>query len=148
VVANLAEEWDKPDFTLEQKQTAIAQTLSAVILHSGGRGVRFHPDQITPSSAKNDQHPGADTQIAASRPVAELPLLEINATAPRAAAPAVNAPGERPYDSMPGRRRPGFSEQKTQTDRRLGSLSRLRATGPRGDKFLRKRQSASGSPLC
>ena len=48
VVANLAEEWNKPDFTLEQKQAAIGQTLSAVILHPAGRGGRFHPDQITP----------------------------------------------------------------------------------------------------
>jgi site-specific DNA recombinase len=48
VVANLAEEWDKPDFTMEQKQAAIAQTLSAVILHPAGRGGQFHPDQITP----------------------------------------------------------------------------------------------------
>jgi site-specific DNA recombinase len=48
VVANLAEEWDKPDFTMEEKQAAIAKTLTAVILHPSGRGGRFHPDQITP----------------------------------------------------------------------------------------------------
>jgi site-specific DNA recombinase len=33
---------------MEQKQAAIAQTLSAVILHPAGRGGQFHPDQITP----------------------------------------------------------------------------------------------------
>lgn len=46
-VANLAEEWDKPDFTMEQKQAAIAQTLTAVIIKPSGRR-RFHPDQIVP----------------------------------------------------------------------------------------------------
>ncbi|MGH3753935.1 MAG: hypothetical protein ACRDRP_14805 [Pseudonocardiaceae bacterium] len=45
VVTNLAEEWDKPDFTMEQKQAAIAQTLAAVIIKPSGRR-RFHPDQI------------------------------------------------------------------------------------------------------
>jgi DNA invertase Pin-like site-specific DNA recombinase len=47
-VANLAEEWEKSDFTMEQKQTAIAQTLEAVIIKPGGKGIRFHPDQIVP----------------------------------------------------------------------------------------------------
>ena len=47
-VANLAEEWDKPDFTMEQKQAAIAQTLEAVIIKPSGRGTRFHPDKIVP----------------------------------------------------------------------------------------------------
>ena len=47
-VANLAEEWDKPDFTMEQKQAAIAQTLEAIIIKPGGKGGRFHPDQIVP----------------------------------------------------------------------------------------------------
>jgi site-specific DNA recombinase len=45
--ANLAEEWDKPDFTMEQKQAAIAQTLAAVIIKPSGR-CQFHPDQIVP----------------------------------------------------------------------------------------------------
>jgi site-specific DNA recombinase len=53
-VANLAEEWDKPDFTLEQKQAAIAQTLSAVIIKPVGRGGRFHPDQIVPVFREDD----------------------------------------------------------------------------------------------
>jgi hypothetical protein len=48
VVANLAEEWDKPDFTMEQKQAAIAQTLTAVVIKAAGKGGRFHPDQIVP----------------------------------------------------------------------------------------------------
>jgi site-specific DNA recombinase len=47
-VTNLAEEWDKPDFTMEQKQAAIAQTLTAVIIKPVGRAGRFHPDQIVP----------------------------------------------------------------------------------------------------
>ena len=47
-VANLAEEWDKPDFTMEQKQAAIAQTLEAIIIKPSGKGTRFHPDQIVP----------------------------------------------------------------------------------------------------
>ncbi len=37
-VANLAEKWDKQDFPMEQKQAAIAQTLTAVIIKPGGRG--------------------------------------------------------------------------------------------------------------
>ena len=37
-VANLAKEWDKPDFTMEQKQAAIAQTLEAVIIKPVGKG--------------------------------------------------------------------------------------------------------------
>ena len=45
---NLAEEWDKPDFTMEQKQAAIAETLTAVIIKPVGRASRFHPDHIVP----------------------------------------------------------------------------------------------------
>jgi hypothetical protein len=48
VVANLAEEWDKPDFTMEQKQAAVAATLTAVIIRPAGKGGRFSPDQIVP----------------------------------------------------------------------------------------------------
>jgi DNA invertase Pin-like site-specific DNA recombinase len=47
-VANLAAEWDKPDFTMEQKQAAIAQSLEAVIIKPSGKGRGFHPDQIVP----------------------------------------------------------------------------------------------------
>ena len=47
-VANLAEEWDKPDFTMEQKQAAMAETLAAVIIKPVGRGIPFHPDHIGP----------------------------------------------------------------------------------------------------
>jgi len=47
-VTNLAEKWDKRDFTMEQKQAAIAQTLTAVIIKPSGKGGRFHPDQIVP----------------------------------------------------------------------------------------------------
>jgi site-specific DNA recombinase len=47
-IANLAEEWDKPDFTMEQKQAAIGETLTAVIIKAAGKGGRFHPDQIVP----------------------------------------------------------------------------------------------------
>jgi hypothetical protein len=47
-VADLADEWDKPDFTMEQKQAAIAQTLTAVVIKPSGRGSRFHHDQIAP----------------------------------------------------------------------------------------------------
>jgi site-specific DNA recombinase len=54
-VANLAEEWDKPDFTMEQKQAAIGETLSAVIINPAGKGVRFHPDQIIPVFRQEDE---------------------------------------------------------------------------------------------
>jgi DNA invertase Pin-like site-specific DNA recombinase len=53
-VANLAEEWDKPDFTMEQKQAAIAETLTAVIINPVGKGQRFHPDQIIPAFRQED----------------------------------------------------------------------------------------------
>jgi site-specific DNA recombinase len=55
VVANLAEEWGQPDFTMEQKQAAIAQTLTAVIINPAGKGGRFHPDQIVPVFREDDQ---------------------------------------------------------------------------------------------
>jgi DNA invertase Pin-like site-specific DNA recombinase len=48
VIANLAEEWKKPSFTMEQKQAAIAQSLTAVVIGPASKGVRFHPDQLTP----------------------------------------------------------------------------------------------------
>jgi site-specific DNA recombinase len=53
-IANLAEEWDKPEFTMEQKQAAIAETLTAVIIKPVGRGVPFHPDHIVPVFRESD----------------------------------------------------------------------------------------------
>lgn len=53
VVANLAQEWDKEDFTLEQKQAAIAQTLTAIVIKPAGMGRRFHPDRIEPVWREN-----------------------------------------------------------------------------------------------
>ena len=53
-VANLADEWDKPDFTMEQKQAAIAETLSAVIIKPAGKGHHFHHDQIIPVFRQED----------------------------------------------------------------------------------------------
>ncbi len=53
-IANLAEEWDKPDFTMEQKQAAIAETLTAVIIKPVGRNVKFHPDHIVPVFRESD----------------------------------------------------------------------------------------------
>ena len=53
-IVNLAEEWDKPDFTMEQKQAAIAETLTAIIIKPAGRNVRFHPDQIVPVFRESD----------------------------------------------------------------------------------------------
>lgn len=53
-IANLAEEWEKPDFTMEQKQAAIAETLTAVIIKPAGKGMRFHPDQIVPVFRQED----------------------------------------------------------------------------------------------
>ncbi|MGH3719940.1 MAG: hypothetical protein ACRDRI_14095 [Pseudonocardiaceae bacterium] len=47
-VTNLAEKLDKTDFTMEQKQAAIAQTLTAVIIMPSGKGGRFHSDQTMP----------------------------------------------------------------------------------------------------
>jgi hypothetical protein len=48
VIANLADEWKKPSFTMEQKQAAIGRSLTAVIIGPASKGVRFHPDQLTP----------------------------------------------------------------------------------------------------
>ncbi|GAA3546240.1 recombinase family protein [Amycolatopsis ultiminotia] len=48
VAANLRNEWDKPDFAIEQKQAAIAKSLIAVVIGPAHKGGRFHPDQITP----------------------------------------------------------------------------------------------------
>ena len=46
---NLDTEWKRPDFTLEQKQAAIAKSLTAVIIHPAPHpGAKFTPDQITP----------------------------------------------------------------------------------------------------
>ena len=53
-IVNLAEEWDKPDFTMEQKQAAIAETLTAVIIKPVGKNRRFHPDHIVPVFREND----------------------------------------------------------------------------------------------
>lgn len=53
-VANLAEEWEKPDFTMEQKQAAIGETLTAIIIKPAGKGFRFHPDQIVPVFRQED----------------------------------------------------------------------------------------------
>lgn len=53
-VANLAEEWEKPDFTMEQKQAAIGETLAAIIIKPVGKGGRFHPDQIVPVFRQED----------------------------------------------------------------------------------------------
>ncbi|HEY1571678.1 MAG TPA: recombinase family protein [Pseudonocardiaceae bacterium] len=47
-ITNLAEEWTKPSFTIELKQAAIAQSLTAVIIAPVKKGTRFHPDQLTP----------------------------------------------------------------------------------------------------
>ncbi|SMC90253.1 recombinase family protein [Lentzea albidocapillata] len=48
VVANLAQEWEKPAFTMEQRQAAIARSLTAVIIAPVGKGKKFNPEQITP----------------------------------------------------------------------------------------------------
>jgi site-specific DNA recombinase len=53
-IANLAEEWDKPDFTTEQKQAVIAETRTAVIIKPVGCGVPFHPDHIVPVFRESD----------------------------------------------------------------------------------------------
>lgn len=53
-VANLAEEWEKPDFTMLQKQAAIGETLAAVVINPAGKGRRFHPDQLVPVFRQED----------------------------------------------------------------------------------------------
>jgi hypothetical protein len=47
-VQNIEAEWNKPGFTLEQKQAAIAKSITAVIIHPApSHGARFSPDQIS-----------------------------------------------------------------------------------------------------
>ncbi|MCE7009034.1 recombinase family protein [Kibdelosporangium philippinense] len=47
-VTNLESLWDSPSFSTEQKQAAIAKSLTAIVIHPAGKGARhFHPDQIT-----------------------------------------------------------------------------------------------------
>nr|ASV46832.1 integrase [uncultured bacterium] len=47
--ADLGTEWNRPGFTLEQRQAAIAKSLTAVIIHPAPHpGAKFTPDQITP----------------------------------------------------------------------------------------------------
>lgn len=48
VVTDLRKEWDKPDFTMEMKQAAIAKSLVAVVIEPAGKGARFDPDKIKP----------------------------------------------------------------------------------------------------
>jgi hypothetical protein len=40
-VIDLAKRWDDPDFSMEQKQAAIARTLSAVIVMPVGKGAKI-----------------------------------------------------------------------------------------------------------
>ncbi|GAA1259925.1 recombinase family protein [Sphaerisporangium rubeum] len=48
-VANLAEKWKDPNFTLDQRQAAIAQSLQAVVIHPTRPGQRhFDPNLIEP----------------------------------------------------------------------------------------------------
>ncbi len=54
-IANLAEEWNKPNFTMEQKQAAIAETLTALIIKPSGKGRHpFNPDLIVPVFREED----------------------------------------------------------------------------------------------
>lgn len=46
--ADLRTEWNRPEFTLEQKQAAIAKSITAVVIHPAPHpGAKFHPDQIS-----------------------------------------------------------------------------------------------------
>ncbi len=53
-IVNLDELWEKTSFTIELKQAAIAQTLTAVLSTPAGKGVRFHPNQIKPIFRSED----------------------------------------------------------------------------------------------
>lgn len=53
-IADLGTAWEDPEFTLEQKQAAIAESLIAIIVKPGARGARFHPDQIVPIPTSPD----------------------------------------------------------------------------------------------
>ena len=46
-----------PDFTMEQKQAALAKTLTAVIIKPVGRGILFHPDHVVPLFRESDIYP-------------------------------------------------------------------------------------------
>jgi site-specific DNA recombinase len=47
-IPDLAKKWDDPNFSIEEKQAAIARTLSAVIIKPVGHGKRFNPSRIEP----------------------------------------------------------------------------------------------------
>jgi site-specific DNA recombinase len=45
--ADLSTEWNRPDFTLEQKQAAIVKSVTTIVIHPAPRqGMRFSPDQL------------------------------------------------------------------------------------------------------
>jgi hypothetical protein len=53
---DLTTEWNRPDFTLEQKQAATAKSITAIVIHPTPRqGVRFTPDQLTIVWKNNDE---------------------------------------------------------------------------------------------
>ncbi len=46
--ASLNTEWNRPDFTLEQKQAAISRSIMAVVIQPAPHpGAKFTPDQIS-----------------------------------------------------------------------------------------------------
>ncbi|MEV6526619.1 recombinase family protein [Longispora sp. NPDC051575] len=48
-VEDLEQKWSDPDFSLEQRQSAIAESLISVVVHPAGRGARtFNPNLIEP----------------------------------------------------------------------------------------------------
>lgn len=47
-VSDLEEKWKDPSFTLDQRQAAVAKSLTAVIIHPARPGERFDPDKIEP----------------------------------------------------------------------------------------------------
>ncbi|MCP2338602.1 hypothetical protein FHU30_003957 [Actinomadura rupiterrae] len=47
-ILDLEAKWEDPDFTLDQRQAAIAQSLTAVVIHPAKPGQRFDPDLIDP----------------------------------------------------------------------------------------------------
>ncbi|MFC4054597.1 recombinase family protein [Actinomadura syzygii] len=55
-IPDLRAEWNRPDFTLEQKHAAIAKSITALIIHPAPRqGAKFSPDQITPIWNEEDE---------------------------------------------------------------------------------------------
>ncbi|WP_042370296.1 recombinase family protein [Streptacidiphilus neutrinimicus] len=68
-VADLRQKWKDPDFTLDQRQAAISESLIAVIIHPVGGGRRaFDPSKIEPVWRTQEEEDESGDDAPASKP--------------------------------------------------------------------------------